>query len=212
MTCSNAIEFPMAFTNAAVEMFISNKVTQVTECNATDLSTEFPDATGWVSGFGLLVIFNDQPPVQLRPFCLRVVLRVEMALADYALGREALIDLLSGNRGRWTPYFRALIRFESTIAQLYQALDSIAKVTGKKLFQSNDGSVADRLNKLYNVSKHAPAHDDQPLWISDTGIECPGVVLTFHEIEDILRSLGAWARQWSSTAQTGVEGSAPDGA
>jgi hypothetical protein len=201
-------EMRMSFTDAAVETFISNKIPQVTECNAKDLAEEFPDAPKWVSGFGLLVMFNDQPPEPHRPFVLRLLTRAQMAFDDYSLARNALLELTKSSQGMWSPYFRAMSRFESVLALVYQTLDSVAKRTQKKLFQSNDGSTEDRLNKLYNASKHTIAQIEYPLWLTNAGIETSGAGLAYQELEELLRSLAAVARRWSSTA--GVESSFND--
>src|SRR5437660_10584303 len=124
----------MAFTSVAIEQFISARVTAVTECNACDMSGEFPTAKDWVSGFGLMVIFTDQPKPELRPFALQLVRRCEMALANYGHARAALQDLVSGNRGRWSPYYRALSYFETAVAQLYQTYMHMHKLLGSPLF------------------------------------------------------------------------------
>src|SRR5687767_11306688 len=114
----------MPFTPAAVDEFISKKIAQVTSCGATDVAPEFPNAGRWVSGFGLVVMFNNQPAPEYRHFALQLVRRTEMTLAHYKDGGDALLDLVTGHRGRWSPYFKALSYFEDAIGQLYQAYDS----------------------------------------------------------------------------------------
>jgi len=189
----------MPFTKHAVDTFISDKITKVTACNAADLYLEFPDAKNWLSGFGLMVIFNDQPPENRRHFAWQFLRRAEMALAEYSLAREALQNLLSGNRGRWSPYFHALTHFETALAQLYQALDSYRKLSKRNLFESNDDSVEDRLNKIYNISKHQLTTGDQLVWISDSGVETAVAAISYVEIEELLRSLARVATKLSSS-------------
>lgn len=190
----------MPFTRYAVETFISDKITKVTECNITDLYAEFPAACDWVSGFGLMVIFVNQPREEVQPFALQFVRRAEMALAEYASAREELRSFVSGNRGRWSPYFRALYHFEAAVAQLYQAFDYSRKVLNTKLFAENDGSPLNRLNLIYNTSKHQLAGADQPLWITNEGIETVESKLAFSEMEDLLRSCARIATKLTSTS------------
>lgn len=190
----------MPFTRHAVETFVSDKITKVTECNVSDLYAEFPAARDWVSGFGLMVIFVNQPPEETRPFALQFVRRAEMALAEYASARNELRSLVSGNRGRWSPYFRALYHIEATVAQLYQAFDYSRKMLNTKLFDENDESPLSRLNLIYNTSKHQVARVDQPVWITNEGIEIVDSKLTFPEIEDLLRSCARIATKLTSTS------------
>jgi len=191
----------MPFTKHAVEIFISDKITKVTECNVSNLYAEFPSAKDWISGFGLMVIFVNQPQAEMRPLALQFLRRVEMGLAEYSRAREELQDLVFGSRGRWSPYFRALYHFEAAISQIYQAYDYSRKALNTRYFDSNDGSPLDRLNRIYNISKHELAAQDQPVWISNRGIETAKVQITFSEIETLLRSFGRIAMKLTSTLE-----------
>jgi hypothetical protein len=110
-----------------------------------------------------------------------------MALVEYGNGRAALQDLVSEHRGRWSPYFRALSYFEAAIGQLYQAYDYSRKLIDKPLFASNDGSPLQRLNRIYNTAKHELPTDEQPVWITNHGLEAKDASITFAEIEELLR-------------------------
>ena len=190
----------MPFTRYAVETLISDKITKVTECNVGDLFAEFPEARNWVSRFGLMVIFVDQPREEVRPFALQFVRRTEMALTEYASAREELRSFVSRNGGVWSPYFRALYHFEAAVAQLYQVFDYSRKVLDTKLFDGSDGSPLSRLNLIYNTSKHQLAEADLPIWITNEGIESADSKLAFSEMEDLLRSAARIATKLTRTS------------
>jgi hypothetical protein len=177
----------MSFTRHATD-FISEKIGQVTKCGATDVAKEFPASAAWVSTFGLCVIFQDHPPAQNRPHALQFVRRVEMAFAEYSRASNHLSDLVSGGPRRWSPYFRALYHFEAAISQLYLAYDGARKKLGNNYFASDDGSDLDRINKIYNASKHQIASAEQTLWITDDGVCADGTSISFVELEQLLRS------------------------
>ena len=187
----------MSLTKYAVETFISKKIIEVTECNAIDICAEFPSAKEWLSGFGLMIIFVNQPREEIRPFALQFLRRIETAFSEYSLAREDLQHLVSGDRGRWSPYYRALYHFEAALGQLYQAYDYSRKMLDSKLFESNDGSPLDRLNKIHNTSKHQLAVEEQPVWVTNDGIESNDIKITFGEVEDLLRSCGRIAMKLS---------------
>lgn len=111
-----------------------------------------------------------------------------MAFSEYSRAREELQAFVSQNQGQWSLYFRALYHLEASLAQLYQAYDYSRKMMDTKLFDENDGSPIFRLNRIYNISKHQVAEDDQPLWITNAGIESKDFKLDFNEIEHMLRS------------------------
>jgi hypothetical protein len=177
----------MSFTRHATD-FISEKIGQVTKCGATDVAKEFPASAAWVTTFGLCVIFQDHPPAQNRPHALQFVRRVEMAFAEYSRASDHLSDLVSGGPRRWSPYFRALYHFEAAISQLYLAYDGARKKLGNDYFDSGDGSDLDRINKIYNASKHQIASAEQTLWITDDGVCADDTSISFVELEQLLRS------------------------
>jgi hypothetical protein len=183
----------MPLTKSAVELFISSKVTAVTECGASDIRAKHVESAHWLTTFGMAVIFSDFPPDAMRPFALNFVRRMHAAFLQYGLGREALLDLLKDGDGRWSPYYSALSHFEIAISQLYLALDSIRKLTSHEFFRTGDGSFEECLNLLYNSAKHELASSDVPIWLTNDGVECARAKLSFVEIEDFMSTMAAVA-------------------
>ena len=144
-------------------------------------------------------MFVDQPK-EMRPFGMQFVRRTEMALGEYALARAELQGFVSDSRGHWSPYFRALYHFEAAIAQLYQAHDYSRKLLNTKLFASGDNSPLDRLNKIYDASKHQLAVLDQPVWLTNEGIETAHAKISFFELEELMRSCARIATKLTSTS------------
>jgi hypothetical protein len=189
----------MPFTNYAIETFISARITELTDCRITDLGTEFPNASKWVSGFGLCVIFANQPPQETRAFALQFVRRVEMAIAEYVRMRAEIQDLLSGDP-RWSPYYRALHHGEVAVSMLYQAYDLSRKKMNVQFFESNDGSPLQRLNLIYTTSKHQLAEGQDPLWLSNDGFHAEQGTLLYSEFEELARSCARVAEQLCTTS------------
>lgn len=179
----------MPFTKYAIESFISKRVAEATECNAIAVGAEFPDYREWISALGLGFILNGTCRTQF-PFATQFTRRTAAALEYYTLGREALLQHVARGGRTWSDYFRALQHFEVAIGHLYQAYDHVRKKLDKQFFKTNDGSSLDRLNKIHNTSKHDVADQDQPLWITNKGLEKEGVTISFGEIEELTRSYG----------------------
>lgn len=185
----------MEFTRHATDLFISKKIAEITDVGATDVSREFESSATWVSSFGLCVIFQNHPPESNRQFALQFIRRVEMAFAEYSRGVECLKDLVGGGQGRWSPYYRTLYHFEAAIAQLYLAYDNVRKKLGRNDFANGDGSVLDRLNKVFNSSKHDLACSEQVAWLTNAGVCTSESSVTFAELEDLLRQYGRMANK-----------------
>jgi hypothetical protein len=100
------------------------------------------------------------------------------------------------------PYLTAIGHWEVFLSYAYQAYLLLARPSGAKLFQPNDGSVLQRLNHLYNRSKHvdkainssqvAPG-STLTVWLTNSGLACIDSHLTFDELASILDDLGAWS-------------------
>lgn len=197
----------MGFTNYAVENFISKRITEITCVGPADLSPEFPNASAWLSRLGMLAILTNQFAPEIRPFAIQFVRRTEMALAEYTRARSELVTLLGGTR-RWSPYFRALHHIEVSASMLYQAYDLSRKKLKTDLFQSGDGSPLQRLNLIYNTSKHQAADADDPIWLSDVSIHTPQTELTYRDFEELLRSCARIAERITTTQTSKADGAA----
>jgi hypothetical protein len=183
----------MPFTTAAIDLYVSERVGAVTVCGASDIRTEFPSASHWISSLGMRSMFQAEPPIEVRHWAIQFVRHTEMALRHYESARTSLLDLVNGSRGRWSPYFSALSYFEDAIARLYQAFGCFMKAYSRRFFEPDDGSPLQKLNHIYNAIKHASAEAEQPVWITDTGISTEKYLITFEELESLLRECAVGA-------------------
>lgn len=180
----------MPFTRYAVETFLSPKATSITRCGARDISLTFPDFEKWISMYGVRVIFTNHVKVETHHFALQFLRQTIAALTHYRSAFVSLNGHVEAHGTKWTPYFEALSNFEDSISRLYQALDCSRKVLNQKLFEDKDGSKEQRLNSIYNVMRHNPAQLEQPVWITDIGLESAQEILPFPEIEEMLSMCG----------------------
>lgn len=108
----------MPFTKSAVEQFISARAAAVTLCGASDMKAAVPESAHWLSSFGLAVIFNDFPPVAMRPFVINFIRRVCGSFLAYDLARQEVLNLVKDDNGRWSPYWLST-RFSGWIPGRY---------------------------------------------------------------------------------------------
>lgn len=181
----------MAFTRAAVELFISGKAAAVTACGASYIAEAVPESQHWLSHFGLSAIFHDFPPVEMRPFVITFIRRIHAAFLEYDLARQKVLELVKDGNGRWSPYFAALNHFEVALSQLYVAVDLVRKRSKHDFFMTGDGSFEERLNLIYNASKHDLPDEDLTVWFTNTGISCAKANVAFVEVEDFLLKMAS---------------------
>jgi hypothetical protein len=187
----------MPFTKFALDSYISDRISAVTEVGATDVSNEYPNYDTWISGFGLSAIFTDSFKPQYKHFILQYIRRTVMCLSHYKVAYVHLQAHVAAKDSRWSPYYLSLSYFEDAVANLYQAMDISRKIMNSRLYEKNDGSQEQRINILYNVSKHAAADDEQSIWLTNFGLECSSCCVAFSEIEESLKVCANLSRQLS---------------
>ncbi len=128
--------------------------------------------------------------------------RAEAGFREYdAARRLTLAHLDRKNADAVSIYFEAIGHWEQFLSQADHAWDVL--VRGQKvLFVKDDGSVFQRLDLLYNRSKHLesaiecqqlPPGGTLPVWLTNDGLQAVDGALTFPEISEILTDLANWA-------------------
>jgi hypothetical protein len=127
-------------------------------------------------------------------------------------GRTLLLLYLNESKKNTSLYFQALSHFEIAVTQLYQAYDFWRQLGKKResketnLFKTGDGSPLQKLNRLYNVSKHLepstiPEGNLHHVWISNNGICASEVTMSFTELADLVKEYVAVANAFSNPNQ-----------
>lgn len=203
-------------TDYLLDNFVAHKLSLLTECGAREFSTN----ANWIGAFVLTSVFKARLPPKKHAYVFNFLRRAEGALSAYREARTALIEYLQTPRNVVSPYFRALLNFELCIAQCYQGYELLATASGKKFFQKNDKSEAERLHTLYVDLKHMdqmidgrklPTKATAAIWITNLGLESNRAAVTFDEFFDMLHRMGELADQLSTlTATTAKVPSNPD--
>jgi len=189
-------------TNYLLDHFVAHKLSQLTECGAQ----EFPREGNWLNKFILTSVIKVTLPAKTRAYIFNFLRRAEGALFAYDEARKAVIEYINTPRNVLSPYFRALLNFEVCISQCYQGYELLARASGEKFFEQNDGSEAERLQMLYVDSKHLdrmidggkiPTEATAAIWITNKGLESSRAVLSFDELLELLRNMGHLAEQLS---------------
>jgi hypothetical protein len=183
------------FTKYVLEEYGAPKLGELNACRAPELP-DFPNHLAIAILNSVLVV---DYPKEIRRYLLNFIRRMETAVREYRLGRSELqsyVEQLPIRNDHFLAALRALSRFEQSAAALYQAATLLACIKPGPLFKKGDGSSMERLNAIYNRSKHfeegatftgtAPA---TPIWLTNEGLECSDAALTFTELHEMIVDL-----------------------
>lgn len=153
----------------------------------------------WVNAFILNSAFRHNYQENQRLLIMNLLRRTESSFNQYNLGSSFLDEFLQSDRNSVSAYFNSVACFESSLSYLYQAFMFGRRLTGEaKIFISNDNSPLDRLNKLYNTSKH---YDERiikdpskevntvPIWLTNEGIKSDEVYLFYNELHEMMNEM-----------------------
>jgi hypothetical protein len=199
-------EIVMPLTNYALDKFISQHLSQLTQYNAPEVSSRYPQRKSWVSHFSLNSIFTATVSKEARTFSFFFLRRAEAAFAEYEYACEALNAFTTGRSKSPSLYFKALHHFEMVVSMMWQAYMLAMKISGQKLYEANDGSEYERLNWVYNKSRHfEPAELSEEnihvIWLTNNGIQSEKYGVTYLEIESFLIEIGNTADKLSKAGQ-----------
>ncbi len=184
----------MPLTNYALDKYVGQGFSSLKMPNTKSVRGEFPNLDSWIPIFIRQSIFHRNLSDDRKAFAFALIRRAQAAIEDYD---EACVTLTYIIRGEniISKYFHALRKIESSVAQLYQAFDFARKALSQDIFEKNDGTVIQRLNSIYNDSRHPdvtklPPGHLQPVWIHDDGFCTINARLGFDEFESLLRLIG----------------------
>jgi hypothetical protein len=183
----------MVLTNAFYDTFVVQNYSKLTECRAKPVGLPFPHRSSWLVRYSAVSTFQSNPPPQKRALAFAVLRRVEAAVDDYNEACDVLERFFSEGR-TISGYFRALRKFESAVAQVWQAWNFSMGASGSHLFKKNDGTSRQRLHAIYNAGRHDKPQELLPgqiqlVWLEDDGLHAQSWALTFEELHAFVAEL-----------------------
>lgn len=189
----------MPLSSYAYDKFVIQEYSALTDCCALPVGTDFPDVELWLSSFVLNTIFRVPLPQDRAALGFALIRRAQGSIEDFDAGCQLLRAFVEEKRGVES-YFRCLRKFELAAHQTYQAFDVGRKVMNTQLFEKGDGSPFQRLNEIYNLSRHQPPTELppdhlHPLWLRNDGLYCKSAHLEYSELRELICSLARIAKR-----------------
>ena len=193
----------MTLSDFSKDKFVAPYTSQFTEAQIPDMSDHYDQSEYWVANYTLNCMCRGAFEYPHRQYLFNYLRRAEAAFLQHDQAREATINFL--NKGGQSPslYMRAITQWEYYLFQSYHCFNLARYIFGKKkIFEKGDGSIYERLNKLYNQSKHAescmkhgsiPENGTIPVWLTNEGLSSEEATLAYSETADILEEIAEWA-------------------
>jgi hypothetical protein len=186
-------------TNDFLDKYVAPGYSAFTAATIPDMSAVSQEQEHWVANFILNVSLRVTVDDDSRRTWYNFLRQAESAFVEYEDARLLTLDHIAEPKIR--RYIKAIGHWEQFLSESYRAWAVL--VRGKKaLFDEGDGSILQRLNLLYNRTKHVesaiksgqlPPDGTLPVWLTNDGLEAVDAKLTFAEMTDMLIDLAKWA-------------------
>ncbi len=175
-------------------------MSQFTDATIRDMSDASSQQDHWLANFILNTMLRVKLDEGVRQTFFNFLRQTESAFRQYANAREKTSAYLRNNESVRS-YLAAIDYWDGFLSHSYQAYCLLTR--GQRvLFQPNDGSTLQRLNLLYNRSKHTdkaitagqlPLNGTIAVWLTNAGLRSVDGTLSFDEAAEILEDLAWWA-------------------
>jgi hypothetical protein len=187
-------------TDLFMDKYVAPGYSGFTAATIPDISAASQEQDHWLANFILNSWSRVTMDDDLRRTLFNFLRRTQAAFREYQEARRLTLAHLADGRPV-SGYIAAIDHWEQFLSQADRAWALLVK--GKPiLFVKGDGSIVQRLNLLYNRTKHVesaiksgqlPPDGTLPVWLTNDGLEAVDAKLSFAEIADILTDLAKWA-------------------
>ncbi len=187
------------FSNHVTDRYLAPYVSSFTFAEIPDKSAQ---AMCWLDNNVLHSVLGRAYKEGTRQYVFNYLRRAEAAFWAHAEARDATQKFLVGSRQSLSAYMRALLHWETFLAQSAMACTMLRGLSLIAPFQNGDGSTKQRLHKLYNYSKHVdsvidngqlPEHGTTILWMTNEGLRSKDDLLLWSETSEVLDDLAQLA-------------------
>ncbi len=184
-----------------MDKYVAPGFSAFTAATIPDMSAVSQEQEHWLANF-ILSSWSRPAMDDQRSTLFNFLRRTQAAFREYQEARRlTLAHLADGRPNAVSGYIAAIDHWEQFLSHADRAWAVLVK--GKPiLFDKGDGSIVQRLNLLYNRTKHVetainsgqlPPGGTLPVWLTNDGLEAVDAKLSFAEIAEVLTDLAKWA-------------------
>lgn len=194
----------MGWNWAIFDEYMATEASAFTAAEIPEIGPTHPESKHWVSNYFLTSVLRAQYGSPTRELVATLLRRVTIAFEEYDLAKARTDEFVQRRLDGEQPmrvYLSALHHWEQCVAAAWQAVAAWMKTTGLQAFEPDPlaPSAEQRLNHLYNWSKHTESKvvtpgqmpDSGPLamWLTNDGLRSVDHLLTWKELAEVLDEL-----------------------
>ena len=195
------------FSSYVTDTMFAPHMSEFTKAEVPDVLKEIDNHESWLSMFLLNSVLRSRYTGKTYQFAYNFLRRSEGVCREYELARKQTAIFLKGSRLSISLYSRAIQHWEYFLSHGWHSfllLSSFAGHPRNAIFKKGDGSVDEKLNGLYSLSKHAESQIENghipdthtiPIWLENDGLRSVRYNLSFGEARDIVMLMAQWANR-----------------
>lgn len=192
----------ISYSTSLLNWFIAPGISELTACDAPDISAKHPQASHWLANHFLNSVLRGSFKNKYRQYALNLIFRAQTAFAEYHDARSLTVEFLGKGRPDYPAsrtYFRAIARWEACFLNLQIFIDVLNKLkrelNDQPVFKDCDGTPEQRAYEMANTVKHwgadvsANRHSESdtiPLWITNLGLQTHLHQITYSELAALI--------------------------
>jgi hypothetical protein len=210
------------YNTAQLGRFYAPGISDLTVCDAADLTASYPQAAHWLTNHFLSAPFRSGYKNKYRQYAINQMYRAQVVFADYHEARQLTLEFLkrgSPDNPATQIYFRALARWESCLINLQIFIDVMRKMKielqDEPVFKDGDGTPEQRAYAIANTVKHwggdifADLHEETdtvPLWLTNVGLRTRKTELTYSELTALVSEVASVADKMQDPNKFAADG------
>lgn len=184
-----------------LDQLLAPDASKFVEADIPDMSLAFSQSSHWVANYFLNSLtrkYNNQ----MHAYAHNYLRRTSAAFKSHEQARSKTLAFLAAGGQSPAKYSEAIFHWENYLTQSWLGYAILIKIFKVSAFEKNDGSTEQRLNMLYNQSKHAesciergvfPIGSTLTVWLECEGLCSVTTRLTYFETGEILSGLARYA-------------------
>lgn len=193
----------MGLSNEIIDALIAPGASSFNHADIPDMSKWAKESSHWIANFFLDSMARKSFKPPMNAYAFNYLRRTQAAFAQHKLARESTLLFLAKGGQSPTIYCDALFHWEAFLGQAWHSYALlINKAFSGYVYREGDGSIEERLNKLYNSMKHVESRIENkqiiegatvPVWLTNDGICSVDASLSYDETSEVLKKLATWA-------------------
>lgn len=192
----------MVLSDHSIDRLLGSGASQLRGPLIPSLASYEAKTSSFLCNYCLNQIFRGKWTEPLHSYAVNFLRKIEDAFREYQSARVETLLFSASQCQDVISYFRAISHWENVLANSSHAQNLLATFAKSRICDKGDGTVPEKINRLYNHLKHVNSRIEQgsvlngqmiPVWIVNDGLKSVDVILSYQEAANFLLDLASFA-------------------